>query len=1540
MKKTVKWMGIVLLTPILLFVVLALLFYFPPFQRWAVRQAADYAAEKTGLEISIHRVRLAFPLDLSIEGVKVLQQNDSLSQVKDTVANIGNAVADVRLLPLLGSRVEVDGLELKDVRLNTAQLIHEVRVKGVIGRLFLQSRGIDLKQKTLHINQAILADASVSVELSDTVPPDTTKSEVFWKILVDSINVTHTTAVIHMPGDTLQVKATMEHAMMRTGYFDLYKNLYQVGSLDWIGGEVTYDQNFEPRTKGLDANHLHLTQLVVGVDSFFFCQPELRLRLRACSFKEKSGVTVSSLTGNVALDSVRLHLPNLVLRTPESMLTADFRMDMNTFAQTNPGKMNATLHGSFGKHDLMLMMGKMPQGFRRQWPNRPLTIDGVVRGNLQRIAFTGLSVKLPTAFRLNASGYVENPIDEKNRRAEIYTKVNTYQLGFVTSLLDKDLQRTVRIPTGMGLDGKLNVNGATYSADLTLRESRGLVRAKATIDTKRMAYTAKIRASNFALQHFMPHHGLHAFTGYVEAKGVGTDMLSPRTHLEATARIERFQYGNYPLDHISADASLRNGVMTARLDSKNPLLQGNVLLLGQTTNRQMKAHISCHLPKADLYHLNILDQNIQTALLADVDVESNWKDAYRLEGKIHDITVIDKDKDYQLGAILFNAFTNRDTTHAALNCGDFSLKLTAKGGYERLLHRGKSFWNEMEHQLKSKHINETRLRERLPLAGFYLQSGKNNLFMRILRRYGFDAGEASVNLTSSPQEGLNGHVSVNSLLVDSVLLDTIRFRVRSDKAHMVYAAQVRNNKKNPQYVFNALFDGALEERGTYLKTRIYDANDKLGLRLGVKATMEANGIQLSIIGDKPVLGYKTFAVNDSNYVFLGDDRRVRADMKLLAADGTGVQLLTNNDNTDVLQDITLTLNRFSLEKIFDVLPYTPDLSGTLNGDFHIIQTKTELSISSAVSITDMVYQQCPMGDLSTEFVYMPKTDGSHYIDGMLMHNDYEVGRLSGTYYSKGGGTLDATFSMDRLPMFLANGFIPKRVIGFKGYGEGELTIQGSLNNPRVNGEVYLDSTSMFSEPYGVELRFANDPVRIVNSRLLFENFEVYANNDSPLNVAGTFDFSDLNHMTMDVRMRATNYEIIDAKENYRSEVYGKVFVNFYGQMQGELSNLQLRGKLDVLDATDMTYVLRDSPLTTDNQLDELVMFTDFSDSTKTLADRPPLTGFNMSISIDIDPNAHILCALNADKSNYIDLMGGGELRMSYNPMDELRLIGRYTLNNGQMKYSLPVIPLKTFTIKDGSYIEFTGDPMNPRLNITATETAKASVSTNGRDSRIVEFECGVIVTKTLKNMGLEFIIDAPQDMTVSNQLNTMGREERGKLAVTMLTTGMYLADGNTRGFSMNNALSAFLQSQINNITGNALRTLDLSFGLDNVTDASGNMHTDYSFKFAKRLWNNRLRIIIGGKVSSGADVTGRENTFFDNVSFEYRLNKGSTRYMQLFYNRDSYDWLEGDIGKYGFGFIWRRKLRHFRDIFRLKNTEEIIFPQTDSLNVKGNEPKQ
>ena len=100
---------------------------------------------------------------------------------------------------------------------------------------------------------------------------------------------------------------------------------------------------------------------------------------------------------------------------------------------------------------------------------------------------------------------------------------------------------------------------------------------------------------------------------------------------------------------------------------------------------------------------------------------------------------------------------------------------------------------------------------------------------------------------------------------------------------------------------------------------------------------------------------------------------------------------------------------------------------------------------------------------------------------------------------------------------------------------------------------------------------------------------------------------------MDVRMRAENFQIIDAKENLRSEAYGKAFVNFFGMMKGRLDNLQMRGRLDVLGSTDMTYILRDAPLTTDNRLNELVTFVNFSDSTKVQVSRPPINGVSMEI---------------------------------------------------------------------------------------------------------------------------------------------------------------------------------------------------------------------------------------------------------------------------------------------------------------------------------------
>ena len=135
MKRVLKWMGIAVLIPILLFVLLTILLYIPHIQNWAAKKVAAYASEETGMEITVEHVNLEFPLDLGIEGFRAIKANDSLPQLKDTLADVRKLVADVRLLPLLKKRVVIDELSLHEAKINTNGFISDLRIKGELDEL-------------------------------------------------------------------------------------------------------------------------------------------------------------------------------------------------------------------------------------------------------------------------------------------------------------------------------------------------------------------------------------------------------------------------------------------------------------------------------------------------------------------------------------------------------------------------------------------------------------------------------------------------------------------------------------------------------------------------------------------------------------------------------------------------------------------------------------------------------------------------------------------------------------------------------------------------------------------------------------------------------------------------------------------------------------------------------------------------------------------------------------------------------------------------------------------------------------------------------------------------------------------------------------------------------------------------------------------------------------------------------------------------------------------------------------------------------------
>ena len=1537
MKKVLKWMGIAVLTPLLLFIILAALLYLPPVQNWVVQKVTAIASEKTGMEISIGHVNLEFPLDLGIDDFRVLHQNDSVKDVSDTIADIKKLVVDVKLLPLLKKRVVIEELSLQQAKINTNGFISDLRIQGAFDQLWLSSKGIDLSKETVEVNGGRLSDAHLDIVMTDTAAVDTTQSNLLWKIFADSLTFTRSRLTLTLPGDTTMTDLWLGQAVARKADIDLAKETYKVGSLDWRDGCVSYAP-------------VALKDVTLGVDNISYSPQGTSLLVRQSAFKLNlnggDDVQITEFTGGLSLDSTfsHIHLPLTSIRTTDSNIMAEADMDFNTFDEQHPGIMKLRLFAQLGKQDIFALSGKLPQKFTQHFPNHPLIIRGSVDGNMDHLQLTGVDIDLATALHTTLKGTIDHASDLRRMKADIQVDAKTKQLNFITALIDPEMSNTVRIPDGINLNGRIKADGTKYMLDFTASEGGGNIRltgsANIPLDAKdefamdRTSYDADVSIRNLNIHHYLPKDSIYALTADIKASGYGTDLMSARSRLTANAKILALQYGQWNLDNLIADINLKDGRGQANITGHNNILEGSIgadLLLNP---KKIEGTISGDFTKADLYQMRLTDKPLTIGTHGSLKIESDMKQNHYLSGRLNEVYVKDANKTYTPGDIGILLKTNPDTTYVRAQSGDFILKFDTDSGYERLMSQISVLSDSVMGQFNKKIINQPAIKRLLPTMKLHLESKRENPIANMLRAVGIDFKEMSIDLNTSAETGINGKSHIYSLNYDSLQIDTIHLNLTQKGERLTYQGQIRNNKRNPQFVFNALIDGHIHEHGALAGLRYFDEKGRMGVRLGATAEMEDEGLRFRLMPDRPTIGYKEFNLNKDNYIFLTKSKKIQAKVDLIADDRAGMKIYTENQDSTMLQDLTISLNRIDLGELSSVIPYIPHLTGKLNGDYHILMDQDEhIYVASDMGVTSMTYEGAPIGNISTEMVYLQNENNAHTIEARLLLDDKEFGLLSGTYLNEGEGLIDATFDMTRMPLSIVNGFIPDQLFGFDGYAEGSMTIRGTTVHPDINGELYVDSAHLVSIPYGIRMRIDNDPVRIVGSKLLLENFGVYAYNDEPLNMMGSVDFSDTDHIMVDVRMRARNLLLINAKQEAKSIAWGKAFVNFAARMQGPLDMLNVRGRLDVLGSTDMTYLLLDSPLSADNRLDELVKFTDFSDSTQVVITRPAPSGINVDLTIGVSEGAHFVCNLNPEQTNYADLTGGGDLRMKYD-YEGINLTGRYTLTNGEMKYSLPVIPLKTFTIKNGSYVEFTGDPMNPRLNITATERTKASVTDDSGVGRSVVFDCGVVITKTLNDMGLQFIIEAPEDNNVNGDLQTMSTEERGKVAVTMLTTGMYLANGNTSGFSMNSALSSFLQSEINNITGSALKTLDVSIGIDNTTDASGALHTDYSFRFAKRFFDNRLKIEIGGLVSSGNNnAMGQKQSFFDNVSMEYRLNQNATQNLKIFYKQNVYDWLEGYTSEYGVGFVWRRKLDNFWDIFRFWRNDQqpLLFrPRTST----------
>lgn len=1549
-KKYLRRIAWVAVSPFILFVVLCILIYLPPIQNFLVDKAASYASDATGMNITVGRISLSFPLDLVVDGV------DAASQHKDTLLSVRRLQVNVQLLPLLKKQVEIDGILLQGATVNSNDLINGMTLQGTLGELFVSSHGVAFDPETAIVNKVLLKDTDLSLCLNDTTASDTvTADTTYWKIILQDIDLQNVSFALQMPHDSLSLKTSFAKAALRNGLIDLHKSAYTLQTFLIENGQVAYDSGTplsgEPADslpRGFNPSHIALSNVGIKLDSLHYADRDMKAIISRFVLKERSGLDITSAGGRLLSNNKMIRIPALTMATPDSYMELNATVDWDVLEMKTDGVLSVRLMADIGKPDVVRFIGNMDERFIQKYPSEPLRIRTGIDGGLNRLKLTALTAELPGALDLFAEGELSNLTDSLERGGDITLEAETKDLEFVTLLAEG-----VAIPYGTRLEGQFSMAGTKLATDLllmqpeakavamtdtipitvdndTLSISDGFkmeraARLFAKYDLSREYYKADIAINTLDLHQFLPDDSLFALSARLHAEGVGMDFFSPRTHFNVGGRVERFHYGSYNLSGMQLDAVLEKQKVNMAFAINNHAMDLQANMDGALKLNDVAANLKLDIARLDWQALHLMDTRFQTSQHIGVVFSSDLRNKYQVDATMTNATVISSKRTFHSKDLYMGFATAKDSTYVYLRSGDLNLTLEGEGHVEHLSSQAGHLMAKLAEQWEHKNIDQEELKQYLPGLCLQLSSGSDNPVSNYLSMKGLSYHRLFMDMDSSPLEGLNGEAYLYGLRTDSLLLDTIYLDVQQDMESIKVLGGVLNGPKPGQEAFDVSLEGSIEANSAQLLMQYFNARKEQGVYMGVMADLRQRGIRLHLFPEHPTLVYRPFTVNKDNYIFFGDKGRIHGNVNLHDDEGTGLSFYTNREDSIANQDMTLELSRINLKEFRRILPYMPDMEGWIGAEAHYIESGPYMMLSSDLRVDGFKYEGSPLGNWEFSGVYLPGDAKDHHVDGYIRRNGKEIAHLGGIYLpnEEGQGSLSADVVLEHFPLEVVNPFVPDKMVELNGDIDGTLAMKGDPSLPLLNGELSLDSVSVFMPEMSALFRFDNEPVQMVNSKMVFKDFDIYTKGKTPFTVNGSVDLSNLERMMVDLRMKASNYELLNAPRTKRALVYGKMYVDFNATVRGPIDELMMRGNMNVLGKTDFTYVLKDSPLTVNDRLGEMVTFVNFNDTVEVVEEtiQPvSINGMDVAMTMHIDQAVQARVDLTPDGSNYMLFEGGGDLSFQYTPQGEMLLNGRYSLISGEMKYEIPVIPLKTFNIQNGSYVEWSGNLMNPQLNITATERVRATVGEDGQSPRMVSFDVGIALSQRLEDLGLAFTLSAPEDASVQDQLSAMSAEERGKLAVTMLVTGMYMAEGNsTGGFNMNNALNSFLQSEISNIAGKAL---DISLGMETVDNAEdGGKRTDYNFQFAKRFWNNRFRIVIGGKVSTG-NTAQQDETFIDNVSVEYRLDNSGTRYIKVFHDKNYESVLEGEIIETGVGVVLRKKMSHLGELFIFRKKKE------------------
>ncbi|GAA4466026.1 hypothetical protein GCM10023189_47560 [Nibrella saemangeumensis] len=1344
----------------------------------------------------------------------------------------------------------------------------------------------------------------------------------------------------------------------------------KIGQVRLDNNRLRYDdQNQRAQPAGIDYAHLDMSDFSVMGQGIYYSPEQIYGKIRQGQFREKSGLVLQRLDADFMYSDTMTALTRFYLKTPGTLLRDKMVIRYDSLAQlSNPSSrvvVNMNLRqSSVAVADILRLMPSLADT-----PPFAGNRNAVFRINARAVGTTA-SLNIPTFdmatlsdTRIRANGQLRNVTDPNRLVMNItVTEAKTNRADINKLIPPNTLPDSFSLPPAMRLTGRIQGQLDNLDLDTRLQTAWG----NATYDgSLRGFYTGKGQAYNGTLtlasldagkflqnpQQYGPISGRATFNG----RGLDPNTMSTTFDVNITeATLNGYRY-----QRLNAEGQLVQGNLTVRggLDDPNAQINLNTEVGLKQEYPSIEGEIN--IQKLDLAALKLYEKPLSLNGVFTVDFESTNPTAPEGKLQARNASVTLEGKTYPIDSLYLVADTdqNRKILMARVPFGEIALN-----GEFQYTQLADIFIGEFSRYFKIPDLTYNPVQPPYS-ANIELKAYQHPLlqaFVPGLTRMDtvrLDGYIDNIRDTTFAANIRTGVIEYDTTVVQGATMSLVAVNNRLNIDGKINSVQNQSMKLNETRLTGTAANNQLQFSAV---TKDTTGKDRHGLT-GELAIVE-NNYRLSLNRNGLLTNYRTWDADTSGFVQYGKDGILAQQFRIRS----GQQTLTlNSVQPQPNAPLRVEARNIDLSDMASLVNQdTTMVGGILNGDVIARDITTKPVFTGDVRVDSLEVMQKPIGTLTAK---MTNTPDDRIQVAANLSGTYNQAEVTGFYNpASEKAPLDFRVNLQRLDARTIEAFSFGELRQAKGQLNGQFTVTGSPDAPRMNGAINFDSVAFNIAQLNTTYRIDKETLQMNGQTIAFQDFALTDTLGRTLITNGTVTLKTIPDVNYDLRVRADKFLVLNAARKDNDYVYGNAAITGNMRITGSGSNPSIVGTVRLEDNSKVTAVLPDESMDV-NEARQTVIFIEPGDTlalqkyltrprpdtTQAKLSFDNVTNTNISLNLEATDRSEMTIVVDELNGDYLRVRGNARLNVVMSASGDVNVYGRYDVTEGEYDMTYQVLK-RQFKLQKGSYINFSGDPMRADVNITAvyeTLATPADLIANELPRPLPEARQKIPFNVLLKMSGnlakpdIKFDIVVPEKSfvstgevvrTVNDKLTLLRQDESqlNKQVFALLVLNGFITENSSSFFSgsgegggaenlARNSVSKLLSEQLERMASNVLKGFNVDFDLMSSNSYVGTgssspaTRTDLNVGLSRSFMQGRLSVAVGRNfVLQNNTAIGRNpSELFDNVSVNYNLTRDG-RYMVRAYRNNAYQAiLEGFVIETGVGFVITIDYNTLRQLF-------------------------